>query len=95
MNPKYRVNTIEYFVERIDETFYLRELTATQLAKISKSYESGKVDQIKIMSDMLYMSLVDSEGKALLTKKDISEMGGSLFMELATKAGELNHMSAE
>ena len=98
MNNKYRVNTIEYYNERIDETFYLRELTATQLAKINKVFENskdGNVDHLKLMGDMLHMALVDSEGNTLLSKKELSEMSGALFMELATQAGNMNNMGEE
>ena len=92
-----RINTVEYFVERWDETVYLKEMTANQLSKIAKLYsgdENGEVDQVKIMTEMLYMSLVDEKGDRLLSKKELGEMSGVVFMELAEKAGDLNNMGS-
>ena len=98
ITKKNRLNTIEYHVERWDETVFLRELTANQLSKIGKMYVSedgGEVDQVKIMTEMLYMSLVDENGMKLMSKKELGNISGTVFLELATKAGELNNVTGE
>ena len=92
MSKYERLEQIEYHVERWEETVIIKELTANQLSVITKAYEGKTVNQIKLMTELLYATLTNMDGEKLMSRKALGKISGSIFMELASKASELNNL---
>ena len=99
MARNYRLEASEFYVERWDETVYIQEMSAQQLIKLSKGYETvgGKAKQaspLQSMADMIFACVVDEDRKKIFkTKTELNNISGVVFMQLATEVSKMNNLA--
>jgi len=82
-------------IEELDIEVLIKLLPSGRVLELSKKVEDEEISQEELTFIIITESLVDGNGKPLLTLDEVKELSIPILTQLAEEVSEFNHLGVE